>query len=203
MLPTLWALILANAGRPPVSLLAVFIAGSFIMRSLGVVLNDLADRDVDRQVARTKTRPLAAGTLSLRQGWALAAVLLVSAAALVMALNPLALLLSPVGLLLAALYPYAKRMVQLPQAVLGIAFGWGAIMAWAASRAQLASPAWALFGATICWAIAYDTIYALQDRDDDARIGVKSAAILFGSYAWIAVGMFLAAMLVLLGFAGY
>ena len=203
MLPTLWALILANAGRPPVSLLAVFIAGSFIMRSLGVVLNDLADRDFDRQVARTKTRPLAAETLSLRQGWAVAAVLLVAAAALVMALNPLAILLSPVGLLLAALYPYAKRTLQLPQAVLGIAFGWGVIMAWAASRAQLASPAWALFGATICWAIAYDTIYALQDRDDDARIGVKSAAILFGSYAWIAVGMFLAAMLVLLGFAGY
>ncbi|MEX5218953.1 MAG: 4-hydroxybenzoate octaprenyltransferase [Nitrospiraceae bacterium] len=203
MLPSLWSLVLANAGRPPLALLAVFIAGSFIMRSLGVVLNDLADRQFDRQVSRTKTRPLASGALTPRQGWIIAAALLAAAALLVVTLNPLAILLSPVGLLLAALYPYAKRWVQLPQAVLGIAFGWGVVMAWAASRNQLDSPAWALFGATICWAVAYDTIYALQDRADDARIGVKSAAILFGSYTWLAVGMFLAAMLVLLGFAGY
>jgi 4-hydroxybenzoate polyprenyltransferase len=203
MLPSLWALVLANAGRPPFWLLVVFIAGSFIMRSLGVVLNDLADRGFDRQVARTKARPLASGTLSPRQGWLIAATLLVAAAGLVVTLNPLAIVLSPIGLLLAGLYPYAKRWLQLPQAVLGIAFGWGVIMAWAASRSQLANPAWALFVATICWAIAYDTIYALQDRDDDARIGVKSAAILFGSYTWLAVGMFLVAMLVLLGLAGY
>ncbi len=107
------------------------------------------------------------------------------------------------AIVLAAAYPYAKRIIPIPQVVLGIAFGWGTVMAWAASRNQVEGPAWSLFGATICWAIAYDTIYALQDRDDDRLIGVKSAAILFGSYAWLAVGISLAAMLGLLGLAGY
>lgn len=203
MLPSLWALILANGGHPPLFLIAVFMAGSFTMRSLGVVLNDLADRRFDSQVARTSRRPLASGALTPRQALIAAMVLLAAATTLVVTLNPLAIALSPVALLLAALYPYAKRVLHIPQAVLGIAFGWGVIMAWAASRNQLEGPAWALFAATVCWAVAYDTIYALQDRDDDARVGVKSAAILFGRYTWAAVGIFLAAMLACLGFAGY
>lgn len=203
LLPSLWALVLANAGHPPLSLIAIFIAGSFIMRSLGVILNDLADRDVDRRVARTRTRPLASGALRPRDARTTAAVFLLAALGLVLLLNPLAILLSPVAVVLAAIYPYAKRIIPVPQVVLGIAFGWGTMMAWAASRNTVEGPAWALFGATICWAIAYDTIYALQDRDDDRRAGVKSAAILFGSYAWLAVGTSLAAALGLLGLAGY
>ena len=203
MLPSLWALVLANGGRPSLLLIAVFAAGSFTMRSLGVILNDLADRRVDRQVVRTRARPLASGALTARQALAAAAVLLTAAASLVMLLNPLAIALSPIALLLAALYPYAKRALHIPQAVLGVAFGWGVIMAWAASRNQLEAPAWALFAATVCWAIAYDTIYALQDRDDDLRIGVKSAAVLFGRYIRSAVGICLAAMLGCLAFAGY
>jgi 4-hydroxybenzoate polyprenyltransferase len=203
MLPSLWALVLANAGRPPLWLTAVFVAGSFTMRSVGVILNDLADRRFDRHVTRTHTRPLASGAVTPRQAWTAAALLIAIAALLVMTLNSLAIALSPIALLLAALYPYAKRVFHIPQAVLGIAFGWGTIMGWAASRSELDGPAWALFAATVCWAIAYDTIYALQDRDDDARIGIKSAAILFGRYTWAAVGMFLAAMLFFLGLAGY
>jgi 4-hydroxybenzoate polyprenyltransferase len=120
-----------------------------------------------------------------------------------MSLNGVAIALSPIALLLAALYPYAKRVIHIPQAVLGVAFGWGVIMAWAASRNHVEAPAWILFAATVCWAIAYDTIYALQDRDDDARIGVKSAAVLFGPYTWSAVGICLTAMLGCLAFAGY
>ena len=203
MLPSLWALVLANHGRPPVSLLLVFVAGSFLMRSLGVILNDLADRRFDRQVSRTSARPLASGALTVPQALTAAAILLAAAAGLVTALNTIAIALSPIALLLAALYPYAKRVVHIPQAVLGIAFGWGVIMAWAASRNHIEAPAWLLFAATVCWAIAYDTIYALQDRDDDARIGIKSAAVLFGRYTWSVVGICLAAMLGCLALAGY
>lgn len=203
LLPSLWAIVLANGGHPPLSLVAIFVVGSFVMRSLGVILNDLADRDFDRQVARTRMRPLASGALGPREAGAIAAVLLLAAAGLVLFLNPLAILLSPIAVVLAAAYPYAKRIIPIPQAVLGIAFGWGTVMAWAASRNTVEGPAWALFGATICWVIAYDTIYALQDRDDDRRVGVKSAAVLFGSCAWLAVGTCLAAMLGLLSLAGY
>jgi 4-hydroxybenzoate polyprenyltransferase len=203
MLPSLWALVLANRGRPPLLLLLVFAAGSFLMRSLGVILNDLADRRFDRQVARTRERPLASGALTVPQALAAAALLLAAAAGLVLTLNTMAVALSPIALLLAALYPYAKRVLHIPQAMLGVAFGWGVIMAWAASRAHVEAPAWLLFAATVCWAIAYDTIYALQDRDDDARIGVKSAAVLFGRYTWGAVGICLTAMLGCLALAGY
>jgi 4-hydroxybenzoate polyprenyltransferase len=203
MLPSLWALVLANEGRPPIRLLAVFAAGSFTMRSLGVILNDLADRRFDRQVARTSGRPLAAGTLTTGQALTAAALLLTASALLVMTLNPLTMALSPIALLFAALYPYAKRVLHIPQAILGIAFGWGVIMAWAASRNRIDTPAWMLFAATVCWAVAYDTIYALQDRDDDTRIGIKSAAVLFGPYTSSAVGICLAAMLGCLAVAGY
>ena len=199
MLPSLWALVLANRGRPPLLLLLVFAAGSFLMRSLGVILNDLADRRFDRQVARTRERPLASGALTAPQALAAAALLLAAAAGLALTLNTMAIALSPIALLLAALYPYAKRVLHIPQAMLGVAFGWGVIMAWAASRAHVEAPAWLLFAATICWAIAYDTIYALQDMDDDRRVGVKSSALYFGSVTWLAVGVAGAMMLLLLG----
>jgi 4-hydroxybenzoate polyprenyltransferase len=203
MLPTLWALVLASGGRPPVSLLLIFAAGSFLMRSAGVVLNDLADRAVDRQVERTRARPLASGALGVRAALGTAAGLVALAAGLLPFLNTLTVQLSPMALVLAALYPFSKRIIQLPQAVLGVAFGWGALMAWAAVRNGLEGPAWLLYGSTVCWAIAYDTIYALQDREDDARLGVKSAAILFGDRTWLAVGLALGGMVLLLGLAGW
>ena len=201
MLPTLWALVLSARGIPPWRLLVIFMLGSFVMRSAGVVLNDLADRSFDRHVARTQQRPLASGELSRQHALVVLAVLLTLAALLVMQLNALTILLSPVAVLLAALYPFAKRVIHVPQAVLGIAFGWGTIMAWAASRETIEYPAWLIFAATICWAMAYDTIYALQDLDDDRRIGVKSSALYFGSGSWLAVGAACAMMLFLLGMA--
>ena len=201
MLPTLWALVLSSRGIPPWRLLVIFMLGSFVMRSAGVVLNDLADRSFDRHVARTRQRPLASGELSRHHALIVLAVLLTIAVLLVGQLNALTMLLSPVALLLAAFYPFAKRVIHVPQAVLGIAFGWGTIMAWTASRATIENPAWFTFVATICWAIAYDTIYALQDMDDDRRIGVKSSALYFGSHVWLAVGAACAMMLFLLGMA--
>lgn len=203
MFPTLWSLVLAARGLPPLRLLAIFVAGSFVMRSAGVVLNDLADRSFDRHVARTKVRPLASGELSVTHALLVLGLFLLLAGMLVLLLDPLTMLLSPIAIFLAALYPFAKRIIHIPQAMLGIAFGWGTIMAWSASRGTIEAPAWCLFAATVCWAVGYDTIYALQDREDDRRIGVKSSALLFGSSTWIAVGTVYAVMLVLLGFAGW
>lgn len=202
MLPALWALVLASQGHPRPLLLAIFAAGAFLMRSAGVIVNDVADRSLDRQVERTRQRPLASGALGAGEALAAAAVLVALAAGLLLWLNPLAILLSPVALLLTALYPFTKRVLHIPQLMLGAAFGWGVVMAWAAVRGTLDPPAWLLYGATICWAVAYDTIYALQDREDDRRIGVRSAAILFGARVWLAVGASLGAMLLLLVLAG-
>jgi 4-hydroxybenzoate polyprenyltransferase len=202
MLPALWALVLASQGHPPPLLLAIFAAGAFLMRSAGVIVNDLADRSLDRQVARTRNRPLASGALGVGEALAAAAVLVALAAGLLVWLNPLTVLLSPVALLLTALYPFTKRFLHIPQLMLGAAFGWGVVMAWADVRGTLDPPAWLLYGATICWAVAYDTIYALQDREDDRRIGVRSSAILFGARVWLAVGASLGVMLLLLVLAG-
>ena len=201
MLPTLWALVLSSNGAPPWQLVVIFMLGSFVMRSAGVILNDLADQSFDRDVARTQERPLASGAMTSQQALAVLAVLLAVAALLVLQLNTLTIMLSPVAILLAALYPFAKRFIHLPQAVLGIAFGWGTIMAWTASRGRIEPAAWFVFAATVCWAIAYDTIYALQDMEDDRRIGVKSSTLLFGSSTWLAVGLAGAIMLLLLGMA--
>ncbi|TLY26601.1 MAG: 4-hydroxybenzoate octaprenyltransferase [Nitrospirae bacterium] len=203
MLPTLWALVLASHGQPPITLLIIFAVGSFFMRSAGVVLNDLADRSFDRQVDRTRMRPLASGALGVPEALATATALVLMAASLLVFLNQLTILLSPVALLLAAIYPFTKRIIQLPQAVLGIAFGWGVVMAWAAVRGSLDDQVWLLYASTVFWAVAYDTIYALQDRADDARIGVKSSAILFGTRAWIAVGASVCGMLLLLAATGW
>jgi len=203
LLPTLWALVLAARGLPPWHLVVIFALGSFLMRSAGVVLNDLADRSFDRHVARTQRRPLASGDLAPIHALMVVTILLSLAATLVYLLNVQTILLSPIALLLAALYPFAKRIIHIPQAMLGIAFGWGTIMAWTASRGTIEAPAWFIFAATICWAIGYDTIYALQDQQDDRRIGVKSSALFFGSYTWLAVGIALVVMLILLGIAGW
>jgi 4-hydroxybenzoate polyprenyltransferase len=203
MLPTLWALMLASHGRPDPGLLAIFAIGSFLMRSAGVILNDVADRRLDRHVERTRMRPLASGRLPLRTALAVLLVLLAFASGLLLLLDRLALLLSPIALLLAAAYPFAKRIVSLPQAALGVAFGWGVIIAWAAASGTLEPQAWLIFMGTVAWAIAYDTIYALQDRADDQRAGIKSSAILFGQWTWLAVASSFGVMMLCLGAAGW
>jgi 4-hydroxybenzoate polyprenyltransferase len=203
LLPTFWALILAARGFPPLHLLAIFLVGSFLMRSAGVILNDLADQGFDWQVTRTRARPLASGELTRRHAVILLTILLMLAAGLLMLLPPLVAWLSPVAVFLAALYPYCKRWVHIPQAMLGIAFGWGTVMAWAAVQGQLDAPVWCLFGATAAWAVAYDTIYAIQDQEDDRRIGVKSAALYFGASIHLGVGLAFGVMVAFLAAAGW
>lgn len=203
LLPTMWGLVLAAQGIPPLHLLAIFIAGSFFMRSAGVIMNDLADQSFDRQVTRTRTRPLASGELSRRHAVVLLSVLLLGAASLLFFLRPIVIWLAPIAVFLAALYPYSKRWIHIPQAMLGIAFGWGTVMAWAAVRGQLDAPVWCLFGATVAWAVAYDTIYAIQDQEDDRRIGVKSAALYLGSFMPQGVGLAFGIMLAFLTAAGW
>ena len=203
LLPTMWGLVLAARGIPPAHLLAIFIGGSFLMRSAGVIMNDLADQTFDRQVARTKTRPLASGELSRRHAYMLLSLLLFTAGGLLFLLPPIVTWLAPVAVFLAALYPYSKRWIHIPQAMLGIAFGWGTVMAWAAVRGRLEAPVWCLFGATAAWAVAYDTIYAIQDQEDDRHIGVKSAALYFGSSVHQGVGLAFGIMLAFLTATGW
>lgn len=178
--PTLWALWIAGAGRPDVEVVIVFVLGVILMRSAGCVINDYADRHVDPHVARTKTRPLAAGKVTTREALVLFAVLCLAAFALVLTMNALTILLSFGALALAAVYPFMKRYTHLPQVVLGMAFGWAIPMAFAAQTGEVPPLAWLLFLANILWTTAYDTAYGMVDREDDVRIGVKSTAILFG-----------------------
>ena len=203
LFPTLWALVLAAEGHPPLSLMLIFITGTFVMRSAGVTINDWWDRDIDRHVSRTRTRPLAAGRLSPAAALVIFTLFILLAAGLASFLNPLAMALAPIGLLLAVCYPLAKRVLPIPQALLGMAFGWGAIMAWAAVRNEIGWPAFGIFIATICWAIGYDTIYALQDRDDDSRAGIRSSALFFGRRVWLVVFVVLIAMTLVMALVGF
>ncbi len=165
-------------------------------------MNDLADRSFDGQVERTRNRPLVSGQLHPKHALGLLIALLLGAVVLLFFLNPLTWQLSPVALFLAGIYPFCKRFLHIPQLMLGVAFGWGGVMAWAAVRNQFETNTWLLFAATVCWAIVYDTIYAIQDKNDDMKIGVKSSAILFGSYTWLCVGLTASFMLFLLSLAG-
>jgi 4-hydroxybenzoate polyprenyltransferase len=178
--PCLWALWIAAEGTPDTLVLVVFIAGTFLMRSAGCAINDYADRDFDGHVSRTRDRPLAAGLVTPREALTVAAVLSLVAFVLVLLMNWLTIALSVVGLLLAASYPYAKRYTYLPQVHLGAAFGWAVPMAFAAQSGALPPIAWLLYLAAILWATIYDTMYAMVDRPDDLKIGIKSTAILFG-----------------------
>jgi 4-hydroxybenzoate polyprenyltransferase len=200
--PVLWALWIAGQGRPSLPVLFVFVSGVVLMRSAGCVINDYADREFDPQVERTRNRPLAAGRVSPRAALALFVVLALSAFALVLCMNRLTILLSFVGAALAASYPFMKRWTHLPQFYLGAAFGWGVPMAFAAQTGGVPADAWILFGATLCWAVAYDTAYAMVDREDDIRIGVKSTAILFGRADRLMIALFHALTLALLAWSG-
>ncbi len=179
--PTLWALWLAAGGQPPRGVVLVFVLGVVLMRSAGCVMNDLADRDFDPHVARTRDRPLAAGRVKPGEALVLAAVLSLLAFALVLTQNALTVKLSFVGLALTASYPFMKRLHPLPQLHLGAAFGWAIPMAYAAVSDNLPPVAWLLFLGNVLWSAIYDTQYAMVDREDDRRIGVKSTAILFGA----------------------
>jgi len=200
--PTWWALWLAAEGLPPLWPWLVFTAGVWLTRSGGCVINDYADRWLDPQVERTKGRPLATGAVSGREALALFAVLMLAAFALVLTLNRLTVLLSFVGVALAASYPYLKRYTYLPQVYLGMAFGWGIPMAWAALTGGVPAIAWVLYAANIFWATAYDTWYAMVDRDDDLRMGAKSTAILFGELDLVAIGVLYALMFGALALVG-
>jgi len=180
--PTYWALWIAADGFPNYYLLLVFSLGVFVMRSAGCVINDYADRHIDGQVKRTQQRPLVSGTMSSQEAIMLFGVLIGIALGLVLTLSTYTILLSIVALILAATYPFMKRFTQLPQVVLGAAFSWGMIMAFAEFRGEIPTVAWLLFAANLLWTVAYDTMYAMVDRDDDLKIGVKSTAILFGQH---------------------
>ena len=180
--PTLWALAIAGDGSPDGWVLFVFVCGVYLMRSAGCAINDYADRDIDLHVARTRERPLTSGKITPREALAVFAVLGLLAFMLVLTLNRLTILLSLGGILLAASYPFMKRYHYLPQVHMGAAFGWAVPMAFAAQTDTLPKIAWLLYVATLVWAVAYDTMYSMVDREDDLKIGVKSTAILFGDY---------------------
>lgn len=200
--PTWWGLWLAAEGVPPLWTLFVFSAGVWLTRSAGCVINDYADRWLDPQVQRTRDRPLARGSVSGREALLVFAVLMLAAFALVLTLDRLTMYLSFVGALLAASYPYLKRYTYLPQVYLGLAFGWGIPMAFAAVRHELPPIAWLLYVANILWATAYDTWYAMVDRDDDIRAGAKSTAILFGDLDLVAQGLLYALFFASLALCG-
>ena len=200
--PTLWALWLAARGVPDLRVLAVFVTGVVVMRSAGCVINDYADRKIDAEVARTRARPLAAGRVTPHEAIALFAALTTTAFALVLLTNRLTVALSAGGVALATAYPFAKRFTHLPQVVLGAAFGWSIPMAFSAQSNALPAQAWLLFAANLCWTVAYDTLYAMVDRDDDRLIGVKSTAILFGPFDRAFIGLLQVATLTILGFCG-
>lgn len=200
--PALWALWIAAAGVPPVWILLVFVLGTALMRSAGCAINDYADRDFDAHVERTAQRPLATGAIKPREAVVVFVVLSLLAFALVLTLNRLTIAYSFIAVALAAIYPFTKRYTHMPQVMLGVAFGWAVPMAFTALQGEIPAVAWVLFAATVLWALIYDTLYAMVDRDDDLRIGIKSSAILFGRYDRLVVGLLQLVMLVLLWWVG-
>ncbi|CAI1895927.1 4-hydroxybenzoate octaprenyltransferase [Serratia proteamaculans] len=201
--PTLWALWLAGKGVPSLSVLVVFVVGVFMMRAAGCVVNDYADRAVDGHVKRTAGRPMPSGRVSEKEAKILFVVLVLISFGLVLTLNAMTIWLSLAALALAWAYPFMKRVTHLPQFVLGAAFGWGIPMAYAAVSESLPLSCWLLLLANIFWTVAYDTLYAMVDRDDDLKIGVKSTAILFGRYDKLIVGLLQFATLLLMLWVGY
>ena len=187
--PTLWALWLASAGLPDLNILLIFVAGTFLMRSAGCAMNDFADRDFDRHVQRTQTRPVTSGKISGKEALLVAAILALLAFWLIQPLNSYTKILSVFALAIAFIYPFTKRFFAMPQAVLGVAFGFGIPMAYAAILNDIPLEAWILFAGNIFWAIAYDTAYAMVDREDDLRLGLRTSAITFGQYDVAAIAV--------------
>ncbi len=200
--PMLWALWIASAGFPPVKILIIFLTGTVLMRSAGCVINDYADRDFDGYVERTRDRPLATGAVSEAEALGLFVVLTLVAGLLVLATNQLTVVLAVGGVLLAASYPFSKRYTYLPQLHLGATFGWAVPMAFTAATGTLPPMAWLIFCAAVIWAVIYDTEYAMIDRDDDIRLGIKSTAILFDDADRVIIGILQMMMLINLALIG-
>ena len=201
--PTLWGLFFAAEGFPKAHLLIIFTLGCILMRAAGCVINDYADRHFDKHVSRTKHRPLTSGRVSEKEALLLFAGLCLAAFILVLFTNQLTIVLSVAALFLAIIYPFTKRFISLPQAWLGIAFGWGIPMAFAAQLdlsnfSDIPIIAWKFLLANICWAISYDTMYAMVDKEDDLKVGIKSSAILFAKYDRLIIGLLQIAMLIVL-----
>lgn len=200
--PTLAALWMAAGGVPPLGVVAAFVAGTFLARSAGCVVNDIADRHVDGGVRRTRNRPLATGEASVREAIWLAGALAALAGFVLLTLHPLTWPLAAVGAAIAVLYPFLKRWTHFPQAALGLAFSWGIPMAFAAVSGRVPAVAWLFIAASAVWIVGYDTLYAMTDRNDDVRVGIKSTAIAFGRWDRAAVGLLQLATLALLAILG-
>lgn len=200
--PTLWALWLAAQGLPDLKLLIIFILGTFLMRSAGCAINDIADRKIDGQVKRTSSRPLVNGRISTREALIFCALLCLAAFILVLFTNTKTIILSFAAVALAGCYPFMKRYTYFPQLVLGAAFSWGIPMAFAAQTNTLPTNLWLIYAAVVLWTVAYDTFYAMVDRDDDIEIGVKSTAILFGRHDRLITALLQLSVLVILFFVG-
>lgn len=192
MIPALWAVFLASGGNPPFVLVGIIILGSLATSAAGCVINDLWDRDIDPQVERTKTRPLASRDLSVKVGIAVALIALLCAAGLAFYLNTLTFWLCVAAVPVIVCYPLAKRFFPIPQLVLSIAWGFAVLISWTAVTGELSNYTWILWAATVTWTLGFDTVYAMSDREDDLKIGVNSSAIFFGNYAADAVGLFFA-----------
>ncbi|MEH6649535.1 MAG: 4-hydroxybenzoate octaprenyltransferase [Motiliproteus sp.] len=195
--PTLWALWIAAKGMPDWDLLLIFVLGVTLMRSAGCVINDFADRKLDGHVARTRLRPLPSGLVTSREAIGLFVGLCLLAFVLVLFTDPQTILLSFVGLALAAIYPFMKRYTYFPQVALGAAFSWGIIMAFSAQTGEVPREAWLIYFINLIWTVAYDTMYAMTDREDDLKVGIKSTAVLFGDADKLIVGVL--QLMVLLG----
>lgn len=202
MLPALWAVFLADRGIPPAPLVGVIILGTLATSAAGCVINDLWDRDIDPQVERTRNRPLASRALTVKTGIAVALIALACAAVLAFYLNSLSFWLCVAAVPIIICYPLAKRMFPIPQLVLSIAWGFAVLISWSAAVSRLETPTWLLWGAVVFWTLGFDTIYALSDREDDRRLGVKSSAIFFGDRAPEAIGFFFIATVSLLAAVG-
>jgi 4-hydroxybenzoate polyprenyltransferase len=202
MWPALWAVWIAGDGNPPWLVAVVFVAGVVLMRSAGCAINDFADRDLDGHVARTSMRPLAQGAISAAEAVGVFVVLSLLSFALVLMLNWQTVAMSVVAVLLAVIYPFMKRFTHVPQLFLGAAFGWAVPMAFTAIHADVPGYAWVLFASAVVWALIYDTEYAMVDREDDLKIGIKSTAILFGRHDRLIIGLLQLLMLGLLAYVG-
>ena len=202
LLPCWWGLALASNNWPDWDFIALFFVGAFVMRAAGCVVNDLADRNFDRAVARTANRPIASGQLRVSDATVFLCVLLIIGLAILLQFNAITICLGIASLMLVAIYPFMKRFTYWPQAFLGLTFNWGALMGWTAMAGELNAPALWLYAAGVCWTLGYDTIYAHQDKVDDLLIGVKSTALKFGEYTLIWLIIFYSATIIILGTIG-
>ena len=201
--PTWWALWLATAGQPDASVVIIFTLGVILTRSAGCIINDFADRDIDKHIERTRARPLTTGKVTVTEALILFSVLMLSAFVMVLFLNWFTILLSIVAAVIMIIYPFLKRITHLPQLGLGVVFAWGVPMAFAAENQEINFAAWMIFLAAFIWPIMYDTLYAMVDRTDDIKVGVKSTAILFGNYDRLMIALFQIIFLLVLLQVGY